>query len=103
MKLRRQATVSQISKIYDHVHMVAWACLVAFVSWFCVFVLPKAPEIRVRAEMLHDNEVAVEEDLYCGKLGMGPRNALYRHCISYLGEYRAKIEQRIATETNLFF
>jgi len=89
--------------MYDHVHMVAWASLVAFVSWLCVFVLPKVPEIGARAEMLHDNEVAAEEDLYCGKLGMGPGTARYHQCVSYLGEYRAKIEQRIGDKTNPFF
>lgn len=101
MKRRPSAAALLIKKVYDAVHMVLWASLVAFVSWFVVFVLPKLPDTRARTEMARDHEIAAEVDLYCGKLGMGQKTPMYQQCISYLQEYRAKVEQRIADE-NVF-
>jgi|SRR5581483_2785623 len=101
MKRNPSATALLLKKIYDTVHMMLWAILVAFVSWFIVFVVPKLPQIQAQAEVLRDHEIAEEEDLYCGKLGMGPKTPMYQRCTSYLQEYRAKIEQRLANE-NVF-
>lgn len=95
-------TMSLIQKIYDEVHVALWAVLVAFICWFAVFVVPKLPEIHARAQILHDHEIAVEQDLYCGELGMGSKTAAYHQCIAHLEEYRAKIQQRISDEANLF-
>jgi len=103
MKRNRNATRLLIQKIYDNVHAAARAILIAFVLWFLVVVVPKMPEIHAQADVLRDNEIAAEQHLYCGKLGMAPRTAMYYQCISYLAEYRAKIQQRIADETNPVF
>ena len=92
-----------IQKIYDEVHAVLWAMLVAFVMWFSVVVVPTLPQIYARAEILQDHGVATEQDMYCGKLGMGSKTPMYRKCISSLQEYRAKIRQDIADESVLFF
>ena len=94
--------MSPILNIFDNVQMALAAILVAFVLWFWVVVVPKLPEIHARAAMLRDHEIATEQDLYCGKLRMGPRTATYHQCIAYLQEYRAEIQQRIADEANLF-
>ena len=101
MRRNSSAAALVIKKIYDTVHMILWAILVAFVLWFTAFIVPKLPEIRAQAEILQHDEIAAEDNLYCGKLGMGAKTAMYQQCISYLQEYRAKIEQRIANE-NVF-
>ena len=95
--------MSLIQKIYDEVHAALWAMLVAFVLWFSVLVVPTFPQMHARAEMLHDHEIATEQDLYCEKLAMGPKTAMYRKCISSLEEYRAKIQQDITDGSDLFF
>ena len=50
--------------------------------------------------MRRNREIAAEQDFYCGKLGMGPGTAIYHKCITYLEEYRAKVERRIADENS---
>lgn len=89
-------------RIYDNLHMALWATLTAFVLWFVVFVVPHLPEIHARAEGLRGQEAAAEQDLYCGKLGMGPNSAMYDRCISDLAEYRSRVEQRMADESDFF-
>jgi hypothetical protein len=101
MKRNPTATALVLKKIYDTIHMILWAILVAFVLWFTVFIVPKLPEIRAQGEMLRDRAIAADEDLYCGKLGMGAKTTRYQDCISYLRDYRVKIEQRFADE-NVF-
>lgn len=95
--------MSLIQKIYDDVHAVLWAILVAFVLWFSVVVVPTLPEMRARAEILHDHEIATEQDFYCEKWGMGPKTTMYRQCILNLKEYRAVVQQDIAEERDVFF
>ena len=95
----REATRPLVGRIYDHVNSTLWAFLVAFAVWFSAVFVPQIPEIHARAAAFHANEIAAEQDLYCGKLGMGSKAAMYHDCTRYLGEYRAKIEQRIADET----
>jgi hypothetical protein len=95
--------MSLIQNIYDEVHAALWAILVAFVLWFSVFVVPMLPAVRARTEMLRNHEISIEQDGYCGKLGMGPKTTMYRQCISVLEQYRTKIRQDIADETELFF
>jgi hypothetical protein len=86
-------------KIYDEIHMALWASLVAFVAWFLLFAAPKLPEARAEAEAARMHEIAGEQDLCCGRLGMGPQTPDYQRCISYLQEYRARVERRLADET----
>lgn len=95
--------MSLLRKICDELHAALWAILVAFVLWFSVVVAPTLPEMRARAEMLQDHEIALEQDLYCGKLGIGPGTTMYHQCVSDLEEYRAKIRERIADESQLIF
>lgn len=95
--------MSLIQKIYDDVHAALWAVLVAFVLWFSAVVVPMLPQIHARAEMLHDHEIATEQDAYCEKLGMGPKTPTYRKCVSSLDQYRARIQQRIADESGVLF
>jgi hypothetical protein len=95
--------MSQIQKIYDDVHAALWAILLAFLLWFSAIVVPRLPQIHARAEMLHDHEIATEQDMYCEQLGMGPKTPTYRKCVSSLEDYRAKIQQHIADENGVFF
>lgn len=99
----RDAAMSLIQKIYDDVHAALWAILVAFVLWFSVVVVPTLPQIHARAEMLHDHEIATEQDVVCGKLGMGLQTTMYRNCISNLEEYRAAMQRRITYEGGVLF
>jgi ABC-type histidine transport system ATPase subunit len=92
-----------LQKIYDEVHAALWAILVAFVLWFSAVIVPMLPEIRARADMVRDHELATEQDRYCGNLGMGQKTTMYRSCISELEQYRAKIRRRIADENEAFF
>jgi len=96
-----QSTVSLIQKIYEEVHIALWAILVAFVSWFLLFAVPKLPEARARAEAFRANEIVGEQDLFCEKLGMEAKTPGYQKCISSLQEYRARVEQRLADENQL--
>jgi len=95
--------MSLIQKIYDDVHAALWAILVAFVLWFWVVVVPTLPQIHARAEMLHDHEIATEQDAVCGELGMGSQTTMYRNCISNLEEYRAAMQRRIVDESGMPF
>ena len=95
--------MSLIQKIYDDVHAALWAILVAFVLWFWVVVVPTLQQIHARAEMLHDHEIAAEQDAVCGKLGMGSQTTMYRNCISNLEAYRATMQRRITYESGVLF
>jgi len=87
-----------IRKIYEEFNIALWAIAVAFASWALLFALPRLPEVRARAEALRAYEIAGEQDLFCGKLGMGPKTPGYLPCISTLQDYRARIEQRMADD-----
>ena len=101
--MKSNAALLLIHKIYDNVHMALWAILIAFVLWFPIAVMPKLPAIHARAEVLHQQQIAAEQDFYCTKLGMGPTAAMYHQCLSYLQDYRAKIKQRDIDENSPFF
>ncbi len=88
--------------IYDNVHLALWAALVAFVLYFVAFVAPKLPEVAARAERLRIQEIAAEHEQYCAKWQMGLGTKMHDQCILNLQEFRAKVEQRIADEQDLW-
>ena len=94
---------SRLSRIVQRVHVevetALWACLVAFVVFFCVFVAPEMPQQQAKAKLLRDREITEENSRYCAKWGkeIGTREHLL--CTMDLQELRKSIAQRLAEET----
>ena len=87
-----------IRKVYDYVESVLWASLAVFVSYFLIFVVPKLPEIRSRAESIRMLRVSAENSSYCEKWGMKPGSHDHTLCKMDLQELRDKIEQELADQ-----
>ena len=88
-----------VNRIYDNVHAALWAALLVFVLYFAVFVAPKLPEARARAESQRVLEISVEHNFYCEKWGMRAGTLAHTQCMLDLQAFRAKVEQRI-TDTD---
>ena len=87
-----------ISRIYDEVEITLWALLVFGAISFFAFTVPKLPQIWARAETIRSQEIAAENARYCEKLGMTAATQKYEQCLLTLGEFRLKVEKRIAAE-----
>ena len=89
-----------IRQIYDTVHMALWALLVAG-TLFLLLNIPRMQEARTTAEAQQALEIFQENKLYCEKWGM--RAGTHEHiiCTMDLDAIRAKVEQRIADDSNL--
>jgi hypothetical protein len=83
-----------ISTIYDTVQLAMGSWLFVFVIFFCVFVLPRLPESRAKAEAARILEVQGENSAYCEKWGFSRGTSKYQECVLDLQGLRAKIEQR---------
>ena len=88
-----------IRQVYDTVHMALWALLVAGVV-FLLLNIPRMQETRAIAEAQRVLEISQENKLYCEKWGM--RSGTHEHiiCTMDLDAIRAKVEQRIADDSN---
>ena len=87
-----------ISRIYDQVEIALWALLLSGTICFFVFMVPKLPQIWARAETIRMHEIAAENSRYCEKMGMTAATQKYEQCLLALGEFRLKVEKRIAVE-----
>jgi hypothetical protein len=87
-----------IHRTYDNVHAALWAALLVFVLYFAVFVAPKLPEARARAESQRILEISTESRFYCKKWKMLEGTHENAQCRLDLQEIRAKVEQRIADD-----
>ena len=87
-----------IHGIYDNVHAALWAALLVFVLYFAVFVAPKLPEARARAESQQILEISTENRFYCEKWKMLVGTHEYTQCTLDLQAIRAKVYQSIADD-----
>jgi hypothetical protein len=87
-----------LRRICDEVHVALWAILLAFISYFIIFVVAKMPGARDRVEMLRAQEISAEHEWYCNRWGMGPGTERHNQCLSDLQQFRAAVERRIADE-----
>jgi hypothetical protein len=91
-----------LRRIYDEVPAALWAILLVLISYFIIFVVPKIPEARDRAEMLRAQEISAEHEWYCNRWGMGPGTERHNQCLSDLQQFRAAVDRRIADEIDFF-
>ena len=88
-----------IRQIYDTVHMALWALLVAGMV-FLLLHIPQMRDARAIAEAQRVQEISQENKLYCEKWGMRAGTHEHLICTMDLDAIRAKVEQRIADESN---
>lgn len=87
-----------VSRVYDQVEIALWALLLSGIICFSAFTLPKLPQILARIDAIRAQEIAAENTFYCEKLGMMARTVKYKQCLLTLGEFRIKVEKRVAAE-----
>jgi hypothetical protein len=98
--MKSNDNLALLSWIYDEVHAALWAILLAFISYFIIFVVPKIPEARDRAEMRRAQEISAEHEWYCNRWGMGPRTEMHNQCLADLQQFRATVEKRIVDDSD---
>jgi hypothetical protein len=97
--MKAGAIRESVGRAYDTIEMGLWASLLAFVIVFCLFIVPKIPEARARAQVQRMQDIAAENASFCKKWGM-PSGA-DSDCQRNLQEFRQRVERRI-DEDNLF-
>ena len=95
-------TWTVIHHVYDNVHAALWALLCAAVLMFAIIVAPQIPRAQAAAQAKRLLDVAAENRAYCEKWGMAAGTAKQAQCLLDLQGLRAKIENRIAEEADLF-
>jgi hypothetical protein len=80
--------------------MAIWAFTIAGTFCFSIFVLPKLPELRARADWLRAEEISAESDFYCEKWGMTRGTHEHTLCTFDLQEIRANVEKRFAADND---
>jgi hypothetical protein len=87
--------------IYDEVNLALWAIAAALIIFVVVFILPKAPELRARADLLRTQQVGAENEWYCQRWHMGPMSPMHERCMMDLQQLRISIESRIADDSGI--
>lgn len=87
-----------IREIYDTVHMAVCSLLIAFTISFCVFILPRMPQLQADIQAKRILEIAAENRSYCEKWGFAPGTQKHTACTLDLEKLRAKIDQRAFDE-----
>jgi hypothetical protein len=85
-------------QIYDTIETGLWALLVAGLIFFSAFVAPTLPTYWAQAEVTRIQQIAAENEYYCEQLGMKPGTPKHDQCLIYLGEFRQKVENRLADD-----
>ena len=88
-----------IRQIYDTIHMALWALLVA-ATVFLLLHIPQMRDARAIAETQRALEISQENRLYCEKWGMRTGTLDNMICTMDLDAIRAKVEQRIADDSD---
>ena len=96
-KRSRLWTITQ--RIYDEVETGLWASLVAFVIFFCAFVVPDMPKNIENAQRNQEREIAEENAHYCEKWGKDRGTQGHMSCLLDLQELRNSVQKRIADAT----
>jgi hypothetical protein len=65
-----------VGDIYDTVHMALWSLLITFVIFFCVFTLPRMPQLRaeMQAQRILDLQAETGLTVRSGALRTVPRS-----------------------------
>ena len=79
-----------------------WALLAAFVIYFAVFMIPNMSNIRANFERVRIQEIANENASTCERLGFKRSTAEFGRCLLEIGDFRAKVENRIVGEVDWF-
>jgi len=87
-----------VSRAYDQTEIALWSLGLSAIICFLAFGVPRLPEIAARAERIRAQEIAAEYAYYCENFGFKPRGQEYARCVLDLGEFRLKVEKRIAAE-----
>jgi hypothetical protein len=87
-----------VSRTYDTVQIALWALALSGMTCLLVFGAPMLPGYWAQAAAVRTLEIATENNSYCKKLGMPAGSPKYEQCLLTLGEFRLKVEKRIATE-----
>jgi len=82
----------------DQTEIALWSLGLSAIICFAAFTIPRLPEILARAKRIRAQEIAAEYAYYCEKFGFNPRAQKYEQCLLDLGEFRLKVEKRIADE-----
>jgi hypothetical protein len=85
-----------IDRTYVEIETALWACLIAFVIFFCAVVAPRIPESSAKAQNAQILAVADENHRYCAKWGKAEGTPEHDACVLDLQELRSSIEQRFA-------
>ena len=93
---RPSRLIKFVVRAYNEVELALWASLVAFVIFFCAFILPGMPAGIEKAQRERDREVAEENIAYCTKWGKESGTHEHVLCTIDLQELRANIQKRLA-------
>jgi hypothetical protein len=96
-----QRVLETVRAIYDEVNLALWAIAAVLVVYVVVVILPKAPEMRARADLLRTQEVNAENEWYCQRWHMGAMSPMHERCIMDLQQLRTSIENRLADENDI--
>jgi hypothetical protein len=96
-----QRALTLVRVIYDEVNLALWALAVALLCYVVIFILPKMPEARARAEMLRAEQINAENEWYCRRWHMGPATEMHEQCIMDLQQLRTSIDNRMAEESDI--
>jgi hypothetical protein len=88
-----------VRRIYDTVNMVFWALAIGTVV-FLFLHIPQMREARAIAEAQRVQDIAEENKRYCEKWGMQAGTHEHLICMMDLDAIRAKVEQRIAEDSD---
>jgi hypothetical protein len=87
-----------VSRIYDKVEITLWVLILLGTICFFAYTVPNFLQIWARVEGIRAQAIAEENAFYCEKLGMMAATRKYEQCLLTLGEFRLKVEKRIAAE-----
>jgi hypothetical protein len=87
-----------VRRIYPNVESALWAILLTLVIYFVVFEVPNLPAHWAQAERIRAQEIAAENSHYCDMIGLKSGTQEHEQCVLYLGDFRLKVEKRIADE-----
>ncbi len=85
-------------RVYDEINIALWALAVVLAFYVVVFIAPKLPELRARAEALRAEAINAQDEWYCQRWHMGPGTPMHSQCVLDLVQYRQSIENRFADE-----
>ncbi len=91
-----------ISAVYNMVHLALWSLLISSVVFFCVFWLPRLPQLRAKIEAERILQIQAENDAYCDKWGLPRGTQKHEQCIVDLQGLRTEIERRASDDADVF-